>query len=51
MGFNSGFKGLMAIRIDIVEIQHGGVNWIQVATDRIQKQVFVQNLTLSLSEK
>lgn len=39
---------LIAIRMDIVEIQHGGVKWIQVATDRIQKQDFVQNLTLSL---
>lgn len=42
---------LIAIRMDIVEIQHGGVKWIQVSTDRIQKQDFVQNLTLSLSEK
>jgi len=39
------------MRMDIAEIQHGGVKWIQVSTDRIQKQDFVQNLTLSLSEK
>jgi hypothetical protein len=35
--------------MDIVEIQHGGMKWIQV--DRIQQQDFVQILTLSLSEK
>jgi hypothetical protein len=27
------------------------VKWMQVATDRIQKQDFVQNLALFLSEK
>jgi hypothetical protein len=42
---------LIAIRIDIAEMQQGGVKWIQVSMDRIQKQDFVQNLTLSLSEK
>jgi hypothetical protein len=42
---------LVPIRMDIVEIQHGGVKWIQAATDRIQQQEFVQILMLSLSEK
>ena len=37
--------------MDIIKIQHEGVKWIQIATDRIQQQGLVKNLTSSLYEK
>ena len=37
--------------MDIIKIKHEGVKWIQIATDRIQQQGLVKNLTSSLYEK